>query len=88
VTASICADTSGGALSVLSVTSFVMETETETPDPGELPPGVKPVPFFRKQSHPLDAARAPAVLDMDVAAVNPSQLVEPLGKCSVPSLAF
>lgn len=44
VTASISADTSGGALTLLSVASFMLETVTEIPDPGELPPGTKPVP--------------------------------------------
>jgi hypothetical protein len=56
VTASISADTSGGALKVLSVTSFVMETEIETPDPGETPPGAKPVPI--KVQVPVQVAQS------------------------------
>ena len=42
VTARISDDTSGGALTLLSVASWMTETVTETPDPGELPPGTPP----------------------------------------------
>ncbi len=44
VTASISADTSGGALTVSSVSSFVMKVEIESTNPGDLPPGTKPIP--------------------------------------------
>lgn len=37
VTASIADDTSGGALMLLSLTSFINETEIVVPGPGDLP---------------------------------------------------
>jgi Ricin-type beta-trefoil lectin domain-like len=43
VTASITDDHSGGAITILSVASFITKTEIEFPDPGDLPPGTKPV---------------------------------------------
>jgi hypothetical protein len=43
VTAAISGDTSGGAITLVSVLSFITKTEIEFPDPGDLPPGVKPV---------------------------------------------
>ena len=43
VTAAISNDTSGGALKVASVQSFITQTETQFPDPGETLPGTKPV---------------------------------------------
>jgi D-alanyl-D-alanine carboxypeptidase len=49
VTASISHDTSGGALTLLSVKSFITETQLEVPDPGELPPGTKPPPPVKVQ---------------------------------------
>lgn len=45
VTASISGDTSGGALKVSSVISIVTKIELQFPDPGELPPGSKPIPI-------------------------------------------
>jgi hypothetical protein len=65
VTASISADTSGGALKVLSVTSFILQTETEFPDPGELPPGTKPIPV--KIEVPVQVATANGVAPLSVA---------------------
>jgi hypothetical protein len=47
VTASISDDTSGGALTLLSVKSFITVTELEVPDPGELPPRTTPPAPFR-----------------------------------------
>ena len=45
VTASISDDTSGGALTLLALASFITEIETEPPPPpGSLPPGAKPPP--------------------------------------------
>ena len=45
VTASISDDTSGGALTLLGLASFITEIETEPPPPpGSLPPGAKPPP--------------------------------------------
>jgi len=49
VTASMSHDTSGGALTLLSVKSFITETQLEVPDPGELPPGTKPPPPVKVQ---------------------------------------
>ncbi len=45
VTASITGDTSGGALTLVSVNSYVTKIETTFPDPGDLPPGTKPIPI-------------------------------------------
>jgi hypothetical protein len=64
VTASISADTSGGALQVLSVTSFILETKIETPDPGEMPPGVKPVPV--KVQVPVQVAQSNGITPLAV----------------------
>jgi hypothetical protein len=66
VTASISADTSGGALKVLSATSFIMETEIETPGPGELPPGVKTAPV--KVQVPVQVAQSNGVTPLAVAS--------------------
>jgi len=66
VTASISADTSGGALKVLSVTSFIMETEIETPGPGELPPGVKTAPV--KVQVPVQVAQSNGITPLAVAS--------------------
>jgi hypothetical protein len=69
VTASISADadTSGGALTVLSVTSFILETRIETPGPGELPPGVQPrVPV--KVQVPVEVAQTNGVTPLAVAS--------------------
>ena len=66
VTASISADTSAGALTVLSVTSFILETKIETPDPGDLPPGVKPVPV--KVQVPVQVAQSNGVTPLAVAS--------------------
>lgn len=49
VTASISDDTSGGALTLLSVKSFITETQLEVPNPGDLPPGTKPPPPVKIQ---------------------------------------
>lgn len=47
VTAKITDDTSGGALSVALVTSYVIEEKLEAPDPGEVLHGPgKPIPVF------------------------------------------
>ncbi len=43
VTAKISADTSGGALTLVSVTSWVLEVQIQSPDPG-LPAGTNPKP--------------------------------------------
>jgi hypothetical protein len=66
VTASISADTSGGALKVLSVTSFVLETEIETPGPGETPPGLKSAPI--KVQVPVQVAQSDGVTPLAVAS--------------------
>jgi hypothetical protein len=36
--------------------------------------------------HALDAARAPSIVDADIAAIEPPQLIEPLAERGVPSL--
>jgi hypothetical protein len=66
VTASISADTSGGALTVLSITSFVLQTEIETPDPGELPPGTPPKPI--KITVPVQVATVTGGASLSVAS--------------------
>jgi hypothetical protein len=66
VTASISSDTSGGALKVLSVTSFIMETKIVIPGPGDLPPGVKPVPV--KEQVPVQVAQSDGVTPLAVAS--------------------
>lgn len=64
VTASISADTSGGALTVLSVTSYVMKTVVTYPGAGELPPGAKPVPV--KTEVPEQVAQSNGVTPLNV----------------------
>jgi len=64
VTANISNDTSGGAFTVVSVASFVTKIEIEMPDPGELPPGVKPVPV--KVAVPVQIAESNGVTPLAV----------------------
>jgi len=45
VTASITDDHSGGTITLVSVASFITEIKIVLPDPGDLPPGTKPVPI-------------------------------------------
>ncbi len=78
VTASISDDTSGGALTLLSVKSFITETELEVPDPGELPPGTKPpsppvkiqVPVQQEQSDESNRFKPLAVATGQYVEVN------------------
>jgi hypothetical protein len=64
VTASISGDTSDGALTVLTVTSFTTKTEIEVPGPGELPPGKKLVPV--KIEVPVQVAQSNGVTALHV----------------------
>ena len=42
--------------------------------------------FLRKHLHALDVASAPAIVDMDVVTLDPTQLIEPLAERRIPSL--
>jgi hypothetical protein len=65
VTAAISADTSGGALTVSSVTSFVTQTQIQVPDPGDLPPGTKPIPI--RTEVPVQVGQTNGVVPLAVA---------------------
>ena len=73
VTARISDDTSGGAITVLSVITWMTETVTETPEPGELPPGIKPPTPPVKVQLPLQQAQSDGVTPL---AVGPGQYVQ------------
>ena len=64
VTASISADTSGGALTLVSVASWALLPEIEVPDPGELPPGVRPKPV--KSQVPVQRGQSNGVTPLPV----------------------
>jgi hypothetical protein len=72
VTARISDDTSGGALTLLSVTSWMIETVTETPDPSELPAGTPP-PKPVKVQVPVQQGQSNGVTPL---AVAPGQYVQ------------
>jgi hypothetical protein len=66
VTASISADTSGGAITLASIASYVTETQITYPDPGELPGGTKPVPI--RTEVPVLIAQSNGVTPLAVAS--------------------
>jgi hypothetical protein len=65
VTAEITADTSGGAITLVSVTSWLIEIEIQQPDPG-LPPGPPPKPVPVKV--PVQKGQSNGVTPLAVAA--------------------
>jgi hypothetical protein len=44
--------------------------------------------FPREQAHAVYASGAPAIIDMNAATIDPSQLNEPLAEGSIPSLGL
>jgi hypothetical protein len=44
--------------------------------------------LVREQSHALHAAGTLAIVDVDVATIDPAQLIQPIAECSVVSLYF
>jgi hypothetical protein len=66
ITAEISDDTSGGALTLISITSFQIESEVETPDPGEGPGGknLKPI----KIEVPVQVGQSNGAVPLAVAA--------------------
>jgi hypothetical protein len=66
VTAAISADTSGGALTLLSVVSFITQIKIDLPGPGDLPPGTKPIPI--KTEVPVQVGSSNGVTPLAVAS--------------------